>query len=103
MVDPEFGTGCVKITPAHDLNDYEVGIRHNLEVINIMNSDGSISNKAPDKYVGMSREDARKEIVNNLKDLGIIKKFEGKLFNYNKKNLQTNEKTILKINDFFRL
>jgi valyl-tRNA synthetase len=76
MVDPEFGTGCVKITPAHDLNDYEVGIRHNLEVINIMNSDGSISNKAPDKYVGMSREDARKEIVNNLKDLGCLTKEE---------------------------
>ena len=76
MVDPEFGTGCVKITPAHDLNDYEVGIRHKLEVINIMNSDGSISNKAPDKYVGMSREDARKEIVNNLKDLGCLTKEE---------------------------
>ena len=76
MVDPEFGTGCVKITPAHDLNDYEVGIRHNLEVVNIMNSDGSISNKAPDKYVGMSREDARKEIVNNLKDLGCLTKEE---------------------------
>ena len=76
MVDPEFGTGCVKITPAHDLNDYEVGIRHNLEVINIMNSDGSISNKAPDKYVGMSRESARKEIVNNLKDLGCLTKEE---------------------------
>jgi len=76
MVDPEFGTGCVKVTPAHDLNDYEVGIRHNLEVINIMNSDGSISNKAPDKYVGMSREDARKEIVNNLKDLGCLTKEE---------------------------
>jgi valyl-tRNA synthetase len=76
MVDPEFGTGCVKITPAHDLNDYEVGIRHNLEVINIMNSDGSISNKAPDEYVGMSREDARKEIVNNLKDLGCLTKEE---------------------------
>jgi valyl-tRNA synthetase len=76
MVDPEFGTGCVKITPAHDLNDYEVGIRHNLEVINIMNSDGSISNKAPDEYIGMSREDARKEIVNNLKDLGCLTKEE---------------------------
>ena len=76
MVDPEFGTGCVKITPAHDLNDYEVGIRHNLEVINIMNSDGSISNKAPDKYVGMSREDAKKEIVNDLKDLGCLTKEE---------------------------
>jgi len=76
MVDPEFGTGCVKITPAHDLNDYEVGIRHNLEIINIMNSDGSISNKAPDKYVGLSREHARKKIVNNLKDLGHLSKEE---------------------------
>ena len=50
MVDPEFGTGCVKITPAHDLNDYEVGIKHNLEIINIMNADSSISDKAPEKY-----------------------------------------------------
>ena len=66
MVDPEFGTGCVKITPAHDLNDYEVGIKHNLEMINIMNADSSISDKAPEMYRGLSREAARKQIVLDL-------------------------------------
>ena len=76
MVDPEFGTGCVKITPAHDINDYEVGIKHNLEMINIMNSDGSISDKAPDKYIGMSREIARKQIVSDLRDINHLIKEE---------------------------
>ena len=76
MVDPEFGTGCVKITPAHDLNDYEVGIKHNLEMINIMNADSSISDKAPEKYRGMSREAARKQIVLDLKDINHLIKEE---------------------------
>ena len=76
MVDPEFGTGCVKITPAHDLNDYEVGIKHNLEMINIMNSDGSISDKAPKNYRGMSREVARKQIVSDLHDINHLIKEE---------------------------
>ena len=76
MVDPEFGTGCVKITPAHDLNDYEVGIKHNLEMINIMNPDSSISDKAPEEYRGMSREDARKQIVSDLKDINHLIKEE---------------------------
>ena len=76
MVDPEFGTGCVKITPAHDLNDYEVGIKHNLEMINIMNADSSISDKAPEKYRGMSREKARKQIVSDLKDINHLIKEE---------------------------
>ena len=76
MVDPEFGTGCVKITPAHDLNDYEVGIKHNLEMINIMNPDSSISDKAPEEYRGMSREAARKQIVSDLKDINHLIKEE---------------------------
>ena len=76
MVDPEFGTCCVKITPAHDLNDYEVGIKHNLEMINIMNADSSISDKAPEKYRGMSREAARKQIVLDLKDINHLIKEE---------------------------
>ena len=76
MVDPEFGTGCVKITPAHDLNDYEVGIKHNLEMINIMNPDSSISDKAPEEYRGMSREAARKQIVSDLKDINHLTKEE---------------------------
>ena len=76
MVDPEFGTGCVKITPAHDLNDYEVGIKHNLEMINIMNPDSSISDKAPEEYRGMSREAARKQIISDLKDINHLIKEE---------------------------
>ncbi len=79
MVDPEFGTGCVKITPAHDLNDYEVGIKHNLEMINIMNADSSISEKAPEKYRGMSREVARKQIVSDLKEINHLVKEENYL------------------------
>ncbi len=79
MVDPEFGTGCVKITPAHDLNDYEVGIKHNLEMINIMNADSSISDKAPEKYRGMSREKARKQIVYDLKEINHLIKEENYL------------------------
>ncbi|MFQ9396564.1 MAG: hypothetical protein ACLR2E_24245 [Lachnospiraceae bacterium] len=57
-VDKEFGTGCVKITPAHDPNDFEVGKRHNLEEINILNDDGTI-NETGGKYAGMDRYDAR--------------------------------------------
>ena len=58
-VDKEFGTGCVKITPAHDPNDFEVGRRHNLEEINIMNDDATI-NELGGKYAGMDRYEARK-------------------------------------------
>ena len=58
-VDPEFGTGCVKITPAHDPNDFEIGKRHDLEFINVMNDDASINDNAPDKYIGKDRFEAR--------------------------------------------
>ena len=61
MVDPEFGTGCVKITPAHDPNDYNVGKHHELEMLNIMNPDGSINSNAPKQYIGLTRENARKK------------------------------------------
>lgn len=74
-VDREFGTGCVKITPAHDPNDFEVGKRHNLEEINVMNDDASI-NERGGKYAGMSRYDARKAIVADLKELGLLVKVE---------------------------
>ena len=70
MVDPEFGTGCVKITPAHDPNDYNVGITHALDMLNIMNPDGSINSNAPDKYIGLTREKARKQIINDLETEG---------------------------------
>ncbi|MDL2296250.1 valine--tRNA ligase [Lachnospiraceae bacterium OttesenSCG-928-E19] len=74
-VDKEFGTGAVKITPAHDPNDFEVGKRHNLEEINIMNDDATINEKGG-KYAGMSRYDARKAIVEDLKEEGYLVKIE---------------------------
>ena len=74
--DPEMGSGAVKITPAHDFNDFEVGKRHNLELLNILNDDGSLNDKCPKDYVGMDRFDARKKIVKALKDQGFIEKIE---------------------------
>ncbi len=72
-VDKEFGTGCVKITPAHDPNDFEVGRRHNLEEINIMNDDATI-NSLGGKYAGMDRYEARKAMVADLEELGLLVK-----------------------------
>ena len=72
-VDKEFGTGCVKITPAHDPNDFEVGKRHNLEEINILNDDATI-NDLGGKYAGMDRYEARKAMVKDLEDLGLLVK-----------------------------
>ena len=72
-VDKEFGTGCVKITPAHDPNDFEVGKRHNLEEINIMNDDATI-NELGGKYAGMDRYEARKTMVEDLKEQGLLVK-----------------------------
>ena len=72
-VDKEFGTGCVKITPAHDPNDFEVGKRHNLEEINIMNDDATI-NELGGKYAGMDRYEARKAMVKDLEEQGLLVK-----------------------------
>ena len=91
--DPEFGTGCVKMTPAHDFNDYEVGKRHSLPLINVLdknaavlaraqvfNIDGSVNNEIdatlPDAYAGMDRFDARKKIVEDFDALGLLEKIE---------------------------
>ena len=74
-VDMEFGTGVVKITPAHDPNDFEVGKRHNLPEINILNDDATI-NKNGGKYEGMDRYEARKAIVKELDDLGLLVRIE---------------------------
>ncbi len=74
-VDKEFGTGVVKITPAHDPNDFEVGKRHDLEVINIMNDDATINEKGG-KYKGMERYEARKQVVADLEALGLLVKVE---------------------------
>ena len=75
-VDPEFGTGCVKITPAHDFNDYEMGKRHNLAIINIFTVDAAINENAPEKYRGMDRYIARKAIVKDLEQAGLLVKIE---------------------------
>ena len=75
-VDIGFGTGAVKITPAHDPNDFEMGQRHNLESIMIMNLDGTMNEKAGAKYNGMTREDCRKAVVADLKELGLLDHIE---------------------------
>jgi valyl-tRNA synthetase len=75
-VDKDFGTGCVKITPAHDFNDYEVGKRHNLPLINIFTADAIINNDAPEKYRGLDRFVARKQIVADLDALGLLEKID---------------------------
>ncbi len=74
-VDKEFGTGCVKITPAHDPNDFEIGLRHNLEQLNVMNPDASI-NANGGKYQGLDRYVARKRIIADLEELGLVEKIE---------------------------
>jgi valyl-tRNA synthetase len=79
-VDKEFGTGVVKITPAHDPNDFEVGKRHNLPEINIMNDDATI-NEFGGKYAGMDRYEARKLIVKELQELGLLVKIEDHVHN----------------------
>ncbi len=74
--DMEKGTGVVKITPAHDPNDFEVGERHNLERIVIMNDDATMNDNVPEKYRGMTREDAREEVIKDLKELGLMLEIE---------------------------
>ena len=79
-VDMEFGTGVVKITPAHDPNDFKVGKRHDLEIINILNEDGTLNEKAG-KYEGMTTLEAREEILKELKDIGALVKIEPHVHN----------------------
>ncbi len=79
-VDPEFGTGCVKITPAHDPNDFEVGTRHQLPVIRVMNDDGTM-NALAGKYEGLDRYEARKQIVADLEKCGSLVKIEAHTHN----------------------
>lgn len=79
-VDMEFGTGVVKITPAHDPNDFKVGKRHDLEIINILNEDGTLNEKAG-KYEGMTTLEAREKIVKELKDIGALVKIEPHVHN----------------------
>ena len=74
-VDIEFGTGCLKVTPAHDTNDYMLGKTHNLETIDIFNADGTISEQSP-LYVGMDRMDCRKQIAKDLQESGLMERIE---------------------------
>ena len=74
-VDIEFGTGCLKVTPAHDVNDYALGKAHNLETIDIFNPDGTISEESP-LYVGIDRMDVRRQIVIDLQEAGLMEKIE---------------------------
>ena len=74
--DPEQGSGAVKMTPAHDFNDFEVGQRHDLEMINILNGDGTINDAAPERYQGLDRYDARHAIVAEMDGWGLLEKVE---------------------------
>ena len=74
--DPEMGSGAVKITPAHDFNDFEIGKRHNLELLNILNEDGSLNENCPKEFQGLDRFEARKKVVHILKEKGFIEKIE---------------------------
>ena len=75
-VEPEFGTGVVKITPAHDPNDFEVGLRHNLPVINVLDDNAVMNENAGERYVGLDRYEARKRIVQDLQEQGFLVKTE---------------------------
>ena len=75
-VDPNFGSGCVKITPAHDFNDYAIGQRHNLPMINILTEDARLNNEVPVKYRGLDRFDARKKVVEDLEALHLLEKVD---------------------------
>jgi valyl-tRNA synthetase len=75
-VDPEFGTGCVKITPAHDFNDYEIGKRHDLAMYNILTDDAALNGEVPENYRGMDRFDARKAVVAEFENLGLLDSIE---------------------------
>lgn len=76
MADPEFGTGAVKITPAHDANDYDVAQRHNLPIVNIINEDGKLNNRVPEKYRGLEIEASREVVIADLKALSLVEKIE---------------------------
>jgi valyl-tRNA synthetase len=77
--DPETGSGAVKITPAHDFNDFEVGRRHDLERINIFDADAKLNENVPEAYRGLDRYDARKKIVDELEALGLLEKIEDRI------------------------
>ena len=75
-VDPEFGSGCVKITPAHDFNDYQVGLRHDLPLVNIFTDTAHLGEDAPEAYRGLSREQAREQVLKDLEAQGLLERTE---------------------------
>jgi len=75
-VDPEFGTGCVKITPAHDFNDYDIGKRHDLPMYNVLTDDAAMNDEVPQAYRGLDRFEARRKIVAEFESLGLLEKIE---------------------------
>lgn len=75
-VDPAFGSGCVKITPGHDFNDYQIGVRHSLPLINIFDANAALNDEVPEKYRGLDRFVARKQVVADLEALGLVEKIE---------------------------
>jgi valyl-tRNA synthetase len=79
FVDPEFGTGLVKVTPAHDPNDFEIGLRHDLEQVDIFNEDATLSDAVPERFRGLDRFAAREAVVEELKERGLLEKVESHL------------------------
>ena len=80
-VDPKFGSGCVKITPAHDFNDYEIGMKHKLPLINIFDNNAKLNQSTPKEFQGLSREEARKKIIVDFESLRFIEKIEDHTIN----------------------
>lgn len=78
-VDKEFGSGCLKVTPAHDANDFQIGLRHNLPQINVMNDDATMGDQAPIQYHGLDRFACRERIVNELSALGLLAQVEERM------------------------
>ena len=76
FVDPDFGTGAIKVTPAHDPNDYQIGERHGLELVNILNPDASLNDNVPEEFRGLDRLEARKAVVAGLERQGLLEKVE---------------------------
>ena len=103
-VDIEFGTGCLKVTPAHDTNDYMLGKTHNLETIDIFNADGTISEASP-LYVGMDRFDCRTQIANDLKEAGLMERVEDYVnkVGYSERNPDTAIEPRLSLQWFLRM
>ena len=83
LVDPAFGTGCVKVTPAHDPNDYQTGLRNGLPMINLLNPDGTYNENAGEKYAGLDRMVVRKRVVEDLKAADLLERVDSYLVRLN--------------------